>query len=365
MKAALMLAVIFSGLVSLGLTEEKPLRVGAVLPLTGPASEYGTSIVNAIELARQSRPEEFKAVEIRYEDARYDAAAAVTAFHKLTERDRVDIVFTWGISFCQALAPLAEERRIPLIAECIDPALSAGRKFVLRPMNYSDQYTAITAKYLLASGRRKLALVLSDTNYTEMMRESLVRMLQPGQSVTLVDSVSASDMDFRSCISKLRQGDFDAVGVFLSVGQVGQFFRQARQQKLNLLFFGTNIFESLNEIRLSGGAMNGAIYAFNYVSPDFVDRYTSLHGEGSQLGFAGVAYEVISVLARIASVDRTLRGERLLQAFASTSAAESEVVGHYDVRRTQDGALYFDFPVIMKAVTAVGVEPAEFPRDGA
>ncbi len=327
----------------------EPFSIGAVLPLSGPAAEYGASIVNAIEMARRDHPALFENVVFKFEDGRYDASAAVTAFHKLTRIDRVDLVFTWGISFCQALAPLAEERKIPLIAECPDPGLSRNRRFVLRPMNDSDQYTKLTAEYLAAKGLRKLGLILSDTNYTEMMSDSLRRMLQPGQSVTLVDSLSASDMDFRSSIAKLRTGDFDAVGVFLSVGQVGQFFRQAKQQRLEIPAFGTNVFESFSEIRGAGSAMDGAIYAFNSVGSAFISRYISLYGGGSQLGFAAVAYEVMARLGEAVSSNSSLRGEALLRSFDTRNTRESPVTGPYKVLDL-DESLFFDFPLVIKEV---------------
>ena len=50
--------------------EERMFTVGAVLPLTGPASEYGISIVNALEMARRDRPGLYENVQILFEDAR-------------------------------------------------------------------------------------------------------------------------------------------------------------------------------------------------------------------------------------------------------------------------------------------------------
>lgn len=334
--------------------------VGAVLPLTGPASEYGASIVNAVEMARADHPALFENIVFKFEDARYDASAAVTAFHKLTQVDKVDLIFTWGISFCQALAPLAEERQIPLIAECIDPELSRNRRFVLRPMNYSDQYTKLTAEYMAGKGLKKLGVVLSDTNYLEMMYDSLQRMLQPGQSIILVDSLSPSDMDFRSSIAKLRAGNFDAAGVFLSVGQVGQFFRQAKQQHLELPAFGTNIFESFSEIRGAQSAMDGAIYAWNSVSPAFINRYTSLYGGGSQLGFAAVAYEVITRLGETVSSKPSPRGEALLRSFDTGKTHQSPVTGPYMVHELA-GSLFFDFPLVIKEIRGENVREVKWP----
>ena len=38
----------------------EPVKVGAILPLTGPVAEYGQAIVNSINFAREDHPELFE-----------------------------------------------------------------------------------------------------------------------------------------------------------------------------------------------------------------------------------------------------------------------------------------------------------------
>ena len=47
-------------------------QVGLVLPLTGPAADYGVAIKNCIDLAIKDRPELFTNIKFNYEDAAYD-----------------------------------------------------------------------------------------------------------------------------------------------------------------------------------------------------------------------------------------------------------------------------------------------------
>jgi hypothetical protein len=86
---------------------QEKFKVGAVLPLTGAAADYGIAIKNCIELARKDNPELFTNIEFIYEDAAYDPKTAVSAYRSLTDGQQVDLTVTWGVSFCKALAPIA------------------------------------------------------------------------------------------------------------------------------------------------------------------------------------------------------------------------------------------------------------------
>jgi ABC-type branched-subunit amino acid transport system substrate-binding protein len=112
--------------------EPKTFDVGLALPLTGEAADYGIAIRNCIELAQSDKPDRFTHIRFHYEDAGYDPKLALTALHKLVDADHVDLAVTWGVSFCKALAPVAESRKIPLVGLCIDPTAAANKHFVLR-----------------------------------------------------------------------------------------------------------------------------------------------------------------------------------------------------------------------------------------
>lgn len=331
--------------------EEQSFKVGMILPLSGPAADYGQSIENCVNLAREDAPNDFTNIEFIFEDALHDPTKAVSAFRKLTSVDKVDLVYTWGVPFCKTLAPIAESRKVPLIGQCIDRASTAGKKYVMRFMNHTDQYLQVQTQRLKEQGHKRLALVLAEHPYLEEMLSALRRNLLDGQSVTVVDSYQIKDSDLRTTISKLRNSDFDAIGVFLYPGQISQFYRQAKEQGLSIPTFGTNFFESVSELALANGTMNGSEFTNNSVSRSFAERYEARFKNTSQLGFGALAYEFSLLVGQIfnqgpkpASVDE------ILARIQAAAPRKGVAAGPYDYRNSKAAGQYFHFPIVVKSV---------------
>lgn len=277
---------------------QKKFKVGLILPLTGPVADYGQAITNSVNLAISDDPQAFENLELIYEDPQYDTAKAVAAFHKLVNQDKVNLVYTFGIAFCQALAPLAESYKMPTILQCIDPNSAKGRKYSMRFMNYTDQYLQLQNEYLQAQGVKKIGIVITDNAYLEEMYKALERTKFPDQEIKIIDRFTPSENSFLTTITKAKSAQYDAIGVFLSAGQLSQFFKEARSLQLNTVLFGTNFFESLSEIVASNGAMDNAIFVNNIVRPEFVANYKAKYGNEGQLTFGSLAYEALRLIAK-------------------------------------------------------------------
>lgn len=344
----LSLFVAFPGAVA---AEDRTFDVGMVLPLTGKLADYGEAIQNSIELARRDSPDRFTNVRFHYEDAGYDPKLAVVGFNALVDVRKVDLAVTWGVAFCKTLAPIAEFRRIPLVGICIDPTTAAGRRHVLRFMNVTDEFMAATSKYLHARNRVKLALLLTDDPYLEELSEALQRNLQPGQTLTVVERFPTTEMDFRTRIIKLRRAGFDAIGVFLSAGQISSFYKQARQMDFELETFGTNFFESLSELRAGEETMDGAAFANVAVKTSFQERYKAIFGNDSQLAFGAPAYEFAATIGELFNHRAgQLTNEEVLTAFSKVEFREGSAAGPYSYVDDEKVGRYFRFPIAMKVV---------------
>lgn len=333
---------------------DEPFEIGLVLPLTGPAADYGLAIRNSIELAQKDKPELFTNLRFHYQDAQYDPTTAITAMNKLIASDKVDLLVTWGLSFCKALAPIAESRKMPLIGICGDPKMGAGRHYALRFKNKNDEIMRAQAEYLNRQGVKRIGLLLADHPYLEEAMEALQRNLQPGQTLEIIDRLPSSEPDLRTNLLKLqnRRADFDAIGVLLYVGQISTFYRQAREMKIELNTFGSDFFESLSEVHASGGAMEGKVFASIKIKPDFIKRYKAAFHNESQLSFAAPAYEFAIVVGELFNAGgRKMSADEIMKSFSSVSFREGTASGPYKYVNDPLTGQYFQFPVTMKKIS--------------
>lgn len=107
---------------ALGMSDQNPtpntlsdrIKLGVIVPLTGPLAFFGQDFVRTFNLTVEDQPDLKKYVDIIWEDSAYDSKKAVAAFNKLSTIDKVDLIYSFGGPMLNALAPLAERQKIPL-----------------------------------------------------------------------------------------------------------------------------------------------------------------------------------------------------------------------------------------------------------
>ena len=325
-------------------------RVGILLPMTGPSAEYGVAMHNSIRLAVEDAPENFTSIRLILEDSRNDAKTAVAGFQKLSQMDHIDLLYLWGVAPCAAVLPIAESQQVPTIAQCYDATASLRRQFVIRFMNKTQDYMTVLSRELSRRGLKRSGVILSETPFIEEMYEGFQKTLAPENRIDLLGRYHLNEMDLRITVSKMRTGAYDSLGVFLALGQVAQFFRQAREQNLSLPSFGTISFESAQEARTAGGAMEGAFFAGNEVSPEFLTRYRSRFGEDSQNSFAAMAYEFVRLLGDLLASHSELSGKEAFQLFQKSEPRVGKAVPSLRFVDSVSEGKHFEFPLIIKTV---------------
>lgn len=281
----------------LTLNAQDRISIGLLIPATGIAGEYGQAILNALQLAKEDFPDLDKLIKFVLEDSRYDGATTTKAFLKLVDVDRVELVYVWGSTPAETAAPLAFRRKIPTILASGDWKLCAQAEHLLCSMPPFESFGSALTSYLRQHGRKKIGILASDLVFFHKVIEGMKRSLSE-EKVEVIDFVAPTDQDFRPILSKLRTKSYDALGVFLTPGQVKNFYLQSQQLGVKFPTFGTDVFESMTEIRAANGGMNGAFFASLPLSEEFSKRYQNKFGNDLQISFAGNAYDFFASVAR-------------------------------------------------------------------
>jgi branched-chain amino acid transport system substrate-binding protein len=114
-------AMLFLLVLSLPLAAEaQPIKVGAAINLTGPASTWGQfhakgtqdyfRYVNEVKGGVAGRK-----IEMTLVDTAYKVAEAVAAVRKFTVQDKMDMIATWGAGEGMAAKPIIQRYKIPTI----------------------------------------------------------------------------------------------------------------------------------------------------------------------------------------------------------------------------------------------------------
>jgi branched-chain amino acid transport system substrate-binding protein len=358
-------------------TDRRPeVKIGVVLPLSGPTSRYGTWIRNALEMAKdehnQSTNHPFRITYI-YEDDAGQASNATSATRKLIAVDQVPAIFgTWSSAGVLAMAPIVEENRIVLMADAVSPQVRDAGEWVFRCVPDARLSLGVLEEPVRTAGHRRIAIVFIDNEFGRDLASYMATVVRAGGTeVVLNEGYPAATTDFRGVVARVKQASPDAWFI-AGYAEQGNLMRQAREAGLTLPTYASPSFENPDILAAAAGTAAGVIYP-NYFDPAsevetmraFLERYQERFNEPAE-GFGASAYAGIQVLI-----------SALTRAESRTSVGIREALENSGRFQTVFGETWIDetgdlrYPVFLKTVrngtfvrytVATPVAPAESAR---
>ncbi|MFH2125588.1 MAG: ABC transporter substrate-binding protein, partial [Pseudomonadota bacterium] len=145
----------------------EPVKIGLILPITGPAAAYGDMALAGIKLAQADRPEVLgRPVKLILNDNKSDKVESTNAANRLIQRDKVAaIIGALSSSPTLAAAPIAEAAGIPLVSGwATNPLVTKGRRFVFRTCFIDPFQGGVAANFAFKDLKARSAAVMMDVS---------------------------------------------------------------------------------------------------------------------------------------------------------------------------------------------------------
>ena len=193
-------------------TSTRPLRIGVLAALSGPAANWGTDIKNSVKFAAGELEAEHGRIELLIEDSKCDNRAAVSAVQKLTSIDKVDglIGFTCSGSVIASAPIINSAKVIAMATTASSPKVSELGPYVFRTTP-SDAIAARMLRAFIAKKHSSLVILTAISDYTE---DFAAAFKDTGDK----DSLEVSELsyvpdtgDIRSLLLKVKRQAPDAI----------------------------------------------------------------------------------------------------------------------------------------------------------
>jgi branched-chain amino acid transport system substrate-binding protein len=332
-----------------------PLKIGGMLPLSGPASIEGRQILLGLQFA----VEEVNAkgglvgnkIELVVEDDESNSTKGVTAVRRLIERDKVPfIVGTYASAVVVAAVKVAAEYKIPMLSGGSTAAGATdqntpGDPWFFRSWPDSNRQGEDTAKAIVEKFKKtKVAIIHDNTNYGVTLADQVTRVVAGvGGAIVSRESFNAGEQDFSSMLTKIRNLRPEAVYIGGWAGDGANIVRQSAEIGLRAQFVGSGSMLSDEFIKLAGPASEGFAVATvfepstpNPVGRAFADRFRARHNQDANT-LISLGYDSTSIgleaMRRVGKPDgqeiqKMLKGGMkdfpLVQGPAGTTAAFNE-----------------------------------------
>jgi branched-chain amino acid transport system substrate-binding protein len=350
-----------------GVADAATIKIGMVLPVTGPAADNGKNLLIGAKIAldrvNKAGGVLGKQVELVTEDDQTTNPGAVLAFSKLAAQPDI-VAFIGSIRSTQthAMAPDILKTGKPVCFGGTDPKLTkVGNPWLIR-FRPNDSYSGrVIASYGVETlGKKNWAIVHSTDTFGVGGFNALAASLEKiGAKVALDQGYPNQSQDFTPVVLAIKSSGADIIGSYFSFDtDITIFARQVQQLGVTLPWVGSPAIVAANAIKLAGPALWGTygVADFAVDSCPEAKEFARLYGEVSTAtadGLSSWTYDAIGVLCASINKAGSTDPGKIREAILSTKGykgAEGEYnfdefgdgLHGYNIVRNEKGTIVFD-----------------------
>jgi branched-chain amino acid transport system substrate-binding protein len=307
--------------------------IGEVGSMTGSQATFGTSTHSGIEFAIDQinagggiAGHKLKLVSLDDQGKPEEAATAVTKL--ITQSHASAIIGEVASSNSLAMAPIAQQYHVPMVSpSSTNPKVTEQGDFIFRVCFIDPFQGTVMAKFALDQLKVKKVAILRDvkSDYSIGLADYFADTFKKGGGEITVDqSYSAGDIDFKAQLTAIRGKTPDAIFVPGYYTEVGLVARQARDLGLNIPLLGGDGWGSPKLTEIGGTAMNNAYYSDHYSSEDkspvvqdFITKFKAAKGIVPD-SLAAQGYDAMMVVADAMKRSKQMATQDIRDALAGT-----------------------------------------------
>lgn len=274
----LALAIFSSVLSGCANSTPKTIAIGELAALTGATAAWGTAQNNELKMlvdeVNAAGGLDSVKLTLTTADFKGDSQEAVNAFNRLVDQNKVAIVLGTNNSNSNlAIAPLAEQKKVPVLCMAIDPNITTPKGTGLNKYHFLTVASNVVQGRTMASyaleklGMKKVAILYNQGSAfaTTMVAPFKEYFTSHGGTIVAEEVFQATDVEYRAQLTKIKATNPDAIllpNYYLEIGRAAQ---QARELGITCPFLGHTGWPSQPLLDMAAKEVDGSYYV-NYGS---------------------------------------------------------------------------------------------------
>jgi branched-chain amino acid transport system substrate-binding protein len=249
-----------------------PLKIGLILPLTGPFASTGKQIEAAARLyiARNGDTVAGRKVELIVKDDAGAPEATKRIAQELILQDHVNVLAGFGLTpLALAAAPVATEAKVPMIVMAAATSIIPTRSpYIVRSGFALPQVTAPMADWAAKNKIKRVVTLVTDYGPGIDAEKTFVKRFTEAGG-TVVESIRAplQNPDFAPFLQRVKDAKPDALFVFVPSGQGTAVMKQFQDRGLGaagIALIGTGDVVDDDILDAIGAPALGVVTSFHY-----------------------------------------------------------------------------------------------------
>ncbi len=265
-----------AGMLALGVAAQaaEPLKIGLVLPLSGPFAPYGKQIEHGVRLYLKQNGDSVAGRKVELivkDDTGVAPEVSKRAAQELVVKDKVDILAGFGLTpSAFAVAPIATEAKKPMIVmNAATSSVTTKSDYIVRTSMTLPQNSAPIATWAAKNGIKKVFTVVADYG-PGIDAETQFKKTFSAAGGEVVGEVRTpmKNPDFAPFLQRIKDARPQAVFLFLPSGEQGIGFMKGFAErdlgKAGIQLIATGDLTDEDTLDAIGDPALGIITSFHY-----------------------------------------------------------------------------------------------------
>jgi branched-chain amino acid transport system substrate-binding protein len=216
---------------------QETLKIGLILPMTGPFASTGRQIEAAAKLYMQQKGDTVagKKIQLIVKDDTGVADVTKRLAQELIVNDKISVMAGFGLTpLALAPAPLATQAKVPQVVMAAATAtITEASPFIVRTSFTAAQATVPLADWAAKNGLKKVVTLVSDYGPGIDVEKSFTEVFTKAGGQVENLRVPLANPDFSPFLQKVADAKPDALLAFVPSGVGAQFMKQFVERGLD------------------------------------------------------------------------------------------------------------------------------------
>ena len=215
--------------------EEKVIKIGAILPLTGPAGVPGSKILKGLKLAFKDT----NIIKLIVEDSKSNVKEGLSAYNKIITIHNPHLIIVGLSSVAKAIMPEIDKRGIPTIITLSNyPKIAKNLKYGLRFFIDAEYEVDQIVKYLQRKKIKKIGIYYMEDEGSFGVFEIFKKKFK--YNIVFTETFKKEEINFRNLIIKNKNKRYEALLCIGYGSALGNLIAQIRELGIKVPIFSTS-----------------------------------------------------------------------------------------------------------------------------
>jgi branched-chain amino acid transport system substrate-binding protein len=322
-------ALALAAALALPAAAQEPIKVGLILPMTGPFASTGRQVDAAVKLylAQNGATVAGRRIEVILKDDAGTADTTRRLAQELVVNDKVAVLAGFGLTpLALATAPVATQSKTPMVVmAAATSSITEASPYIVRTSFTLPQVTLGIAEWASKNNVKKAVTLVTDYGPgIDAERTFKDRFQLNGGTIAAELRVPLRNPDFAPFLQRVRDAQPDALFVFVPSGVGSALMKQFTERgldKAGIRLIGTGDVTDDDILNAMGDAALGVVTSHHYsaahkspANQKFVDAFGKAN-PGMRPNFMGVGgYDGMRVIVEALKATKGAGGDALLAA---------------------------------------------------